>query len=224
MKYYAVRQGREPGIYTSWTEARAQVYQYPEAVYKSFASRSEAEDFLQTAAAEEIPEGTPAAYIDGSYSKEAGLYSYGGFIEAAGDFHILQGTGSNPEFIADRNIAGELMGALKVSFQAHKMGLQEIILFYDYAGIEQFAKGRWRPKTALARYYQQTADIMAEYVKVYYVKVQGHTGIEGNELADFLAKEAAGAKLRKKDIKALAEFRADPGAYFLKAQREETTV
>ena len=224
MKYYAVKNGREPGIYESWTEARAQVYQYPEAVYKSFPTRSEAEEFLQEEPPQEIPEGLPVAYIDGSYSKAAGLYSYGGFIEAAGDFHILQGTGSNPEFMADRNIAGELLGALQVSFQAQKMGLEEIILCFDYAGIEQFVKGGWRAKTALARYYQQTADLMAGFVKVHYVKVHGHTGIEGNEIADYLAKEAAGAKLRKKDIKALAEFRADPGAYFLQAKREEAAT
>lgn len=218
-KFYAVRQGRQPGIYTEWAEAKAQIHQYKEAIYKSFQTRAEAEAFMQQGGKEEIPEGLPIAFIDGSFSKSAGLYSYGGFIEAAGSYFILQGTGSNPEYMPDRNIAGELLGALNVSFQAQRMGLKEIVLYFDYAGIEQFAKGSWKAKTAIAKHYQQTADLMTEAVKVYYSKVKGHTEIAGNEIADYLAKEAAGAKLRKKDIKALAEFRADPAAYFLKADQ-----
>ena len=131
-KFYAVRQGRQPGIYTEWTEAKAQIHQYKEAIYKSFQTRAEAEAFMQQGGKEEIPEGLPIAFIDGSFSKSAGLYSYGGFIEAAGSYFILQGTGSNPEYMPDRNIAGELLGALNVSFQAQRMGLKEIVLYFDY--------------------------------------------------------------------------------------------
>ena len=44
-------------------------------------------------------------------------------------------------------------------------------------------------------------------LKVNFIHVDGHTGIEGNEIADLLAKEAAGVQLRKKDTAALEEFR-----------------
>ena len=39
MKFYAVKQGRKTGIFTSWDEAKAQVDGYSGAVYKSFKLR-----------------------------------------------------------------------------------------------------------------------------------------------------------------------------------------
>ncbi|HEY9088395.1 MAG TPA: ribonuclease HI [Anaerolineaceae bacterium] len=45
-KYYAVRRGRAPGIYTTWEETLAQVSGFPGAVYKGFFTRQDAEDFL----------------------------------------------------------------------------------------------------------------------------------------------------------------------------------
>ena len=46
-KYYAVRQGKVPGIYESWDACRAQVHGYSQAIYKSFPTREEAEKFMQ---------------------------------------------------------------------------------------------------------------------------------------------------------------------------------
>ncbi len=45
-KFYAVRKGMTPGVYLSWEECRAQVDGYSGAVYKSFPTREEAEDFV----------------------------------------------------------------------------------------------------------------------------------------------------------------------------------
>ena len=43
-KYYVVWQGHKPGIYTSWEQCHSQVKNYPNAVYKSFDTKGEAED------------------------------------------------------------------------------------------------------------------------------------------------------------------------------------
>lgn len=212
MKFYAVKRGREPGIYETWADCREQVYKYPGAVFKSFAEKQEAEKYLQ---AEEPPqainENLPYAYIDGSCRQAGGLYGYGGFLRENGKCHIVQGTGNNPQYVNDRNVAGEVIGALQIVFLSRKLGISEINLYYDYAGIEQWAAGNWRAKTPLARYYRDTLEILEGDIKINFIKVEGHSGIEGNEIADCLAKEAVGAKLRKKDIKALADFRADAG-------------
>ena len=100
------------------------------------------------------------------------------------------------------------MGALQVVFLALKLGIKEVNLYFDYAGIEQYAAGNWKAKTQLAKYYCNTLDLLSDDIKINFIQIAGHTGIEGNEIADYLAKEAVGAKLRKKDIKALAEFRS----------------
>ena len=42
-KYYVVWQGHETGIFDTWAECKALVEGYPGPVYKSFASREEAE-------------------------------------------------------------------------------------------------------------------------------------------------------------------------------------
>ena len=46
MKYYAVRVGRTPGIYSTWESCAAEVKGYRGAVYKSFKTRKEAQMFL----------------------------------------------------------------------------------------------------------------------------------------------------------------------------------
>lgn len=46
-QYYAVYRGRHPGIYDNWTEAKAQVEGFPDAVYKKFSDRPRAEAFVR---------------------------------------------------------------------------------------------------------------------------------------------------------------------------------
>jgi ribonuclease HI len=45
-QYYAVRNGRKPGIYRTWEECKAQVDGYARAQYKGFSSLEEAEEYM----------------------------------------------------------------------------------------------------------------------------------------------------------------------------------
>ena len=45
-KFYAVKEGKKPGIYMSWDECKEQVNGYSGAVYKSFTSEDEAKAFI----------------------------------------------------------------------------------------------------------------------------------------------------------------------------------
>jgi ribonuclease HI len=45
-QYYAVRSGREPGIYRTWAECKSQVDGYAKAQYKGFTSLEEAEAYM----------------------------------------------------------------------------------------------------------------------------------------------------------------------------------
>lgn len=46
-KFYAVAHGRKPGVYEEWAEAQKQIKDYPQPVYKKFATRGEAEEFVK---------------------------------------------------------------------------------------------------------------------------------------------------------------------------------
>lgn len=45
-KYYVVWEGRTPGVYDNWTEAKLQVMEFPGAKYKAFESKGEAEKYF----------------------------------------------------------------------------------------------------------------------------------------------------------------------------------
>ena len=46
-KFYAVRQGRVPGVYTTWSDCEKQVKGYGGAIYKSFSTEAEAHAFVE---------------------------------------------------------------------------------------------------------------------------------------------------------------------------------
>ena len=80
-------------------------------------------------------------------------------------------------------------------------------LYFDYEGIEQWATGGWSAKSELSRRYRDAMQRIRDRITIHFIKVEGHTGIEGNEIADILAKQAVGVKLRKKDTAAIEEFK-----------------
>lgn len=53
-KYYVVWHGLEPGVYTTWPECQRQVKGFEGAVYKSFATRQEAEEAYRSPASDYV--------------------------------------------------------------------------------------------------------------------------------------------------------------------------
>ena len=78
-KFYAVKKGKVPGIYTSWDACKSMVHGFPGAVYKGFATRAEAEQFLEEKK-EEQKEPENYAFVDGSFNSATSVYGYGGFL------------------------------------------------------------------------------------------------------------------------------------------------
>lgn len=197
--FYAVKKGVCPGIYKSWEECQRNVTGFSGAEFKGFKTLEEAEEYMGSSAAlkagangEKEASDECFAFVDGSFNAVTKVYGYGGFLVDGGQKHILQGAGSDPEMAEMRNVAGEICGCVAAVEKAIELGIKEIKIYYDYMGIEMWATGKWkRNKTGTAEYhdFMQKA---AGLVNVRFVKVKGHSGVEGNEEADRLAKEAVG--------------------------------
>lgn len=201
MKYYAVRVGRETGIYTSWDEAEKLVKGYPDAKYKGFRTREDAEHYMNggsgellVRSAEQInePEGG-YAFVDGSFNIDTNTYGYSGFLSANGIKYPISGSGNKPDLARMRNVAGEIEGALAAAHMALELKLKRLTILYDYEGIEAWVNGGWKcRKEETAAYRDAMQEIIAKGLAIRFVKVKAHSGILGNELADSLAKSAVG--------------------------------
>ena len=173
-KYYAVRKGLKTGIFTTWDQCNAAVQGYSGAEYKSFSSKEEAEKYINndTIPTEEQREESLSiqstkviAYVDGSYDDAIKKYSFGCVIlTPLGETIKEYGNGDNPDSLALRNVAGEMLGAMFAVKWAIKNGYTEIELRYDYEGIEKWVTGEWKAKTELTKKY---ANAMKDWEPIY---------------------------------------------------------
>ena len=196
--FYAIKDVEHPGIYESWEEAKKNIDDWKTAKFKGFYTKEEAEEWMKETKPtafddlQSILETKPYAFVDGSYNKDTKTYGFGGFLVENGERHKIQGAGRDDDIASLWNVGGELSGAIEAIKLAIALELKEIYIIYDYLGIEMWATGKWkRNKPVTEAYYRFIQDIK-ELIDVHFVKVKGHTGIDGNEEADKLAKEAAG--------------------------------
>ena len=191
-KYYAVKNGRNPGIYNSWNECKAQVDKFKNAVFKSFMSLEEAEEFMNKSKKDEKSKNSSYAYIDGSFNEMTKVYGYGGFIMHNEKKYIIKGSGNDKELAKMRNVAGEIIACQEAVKKAIELGIKNIDIFYDYSGIERWATGEWkRNRQGTKKYYEYMQSIKS-IIEVNFKKVEGHSGDAGNDEADKIAKEAVG--------------------------------
>jgi len=191
MKYYAVKNGKVPGIYESWDECKEQVLGYENAIYKSFSSIEDAKNFIEDKQ-EVINSNNPFAYIDGSFDPATGNYSFGAVLVCDN-----QETRFNKKYDADdyskhRNVAGEIKGAGFIIQYAINHDIKELDIYYDYKGIECWYTGEWKANEPISKVYQEFAASAKNKIKINFVKVKSHTNIYYNDVVDLLAKEALG--------------------------------
>lgn len=207
--YYAVKDGKEPGIYLTWKDCEAQVRGYSGAIYKKFKTEKEAEDFIGnkevdkntssnkvemkkegTIEQSDLKDNEVLAYVDGSFDLSNFTYSYGVVFITKESKETFSGREDNKDLAEMRNVSGELKGAMVAMEIAVERKIDTLYLHFDYTGIEQWAEGNWKTNKEGTKAYKRYYDSIKNKLKVIFIKVKAHSGIEYNEEADQLAKEA----------------------------------
>ena len=130
------------------------------------------------------------AYVDGSFYQ--GRWGGGFAIYTPDNTLIYQDCGigkDDPELNSMRNIAGEMSAAMAAT-QWIDYNVGKGIIIHDYIGLSKWVKSEWRATKPFTKLY-------AEWMRPFYVLgiidfewVKGHTNVEGNEIADRLAKQS----------------------------------
>lgn len=211
-KFYAVANGRKPGIYSSWPEAEAQVKGYGGAKYKGFASRTEAEAWMddpqwgqetkppKKKLIHKEPMASGASieiYTDGGAINNPGPGGYGAILLVGGEVFEISGG-----YQRTTNNRMELMACIK-GIEALPTRSETVALFSDSKyvvdGISKgWAKG-WRKRGWLKSDGNPAvnADLWAklldcvEGVDIRFHWVKGHAGHPLNERCDQLAVQSA---------------------------------
>ena len=219
-KYYAVKAGRIPGIYQTWDEAKEQVNGYSGAIYKSFTTLHEAEQYILGTIEEvngdtlsenlnreidekiaSLSEDEVIAFVDGSYNSKAEKAGFGTIIISKGGDKYTSyksfGKQFSEDIIALRNVAAELEGVKEAIEVAVSNNKSKITIYYDYEGIEKWATGDWRAKKDLTQKYVSFIQEKRKLISIQFVKVPAHSGVSYNEEVDKLAKNSLLAKGHK---------------------------
>ena len=221
-KYYAVRAGAVPGIYLSWDDAKEQVQGFSGAQYKSFENILDAEKYLigednegekksyinklNNKIKEEIDklgQDQVIAFVDGSYSSDIEgeeRYGYGAVLITKESEVSLSGSYDNMDYMSSRNVAGEIEGVKNAILWAIENKKKEIIVYYDYKGIEKWAKKEWKANKELTLGYRNFYDEKSKLIKVEFRHVKAHSGIYYNEKADELAKKSLYLPVEKPSV------------------------
>lgn len=202
-KYYAVKHGRIPGIYKTWSECRRQTDGFSGAVFKSFKTESDAKVFCghspepDSSMLSDVLE----IFTDGSHEKSGTNMGYGIMFRYMGqefgvsrhpvtaeDLEIMFGgtfkTVSNPtmEFAA----VAHALHLANVKFKRPK----NICITYDYIGPVNWITGTWSCKQPHIKHIHKFA--LAEIQNlddtvITWKHVKSHSGHRENNIADSLA-------------------------------------
>ncbi len=190
--FYAVKKGRETGIFESWAECQKQITGFSGAEFKKFKELKQAESYLTSGISiDNLSDDLDGlhAYIDGSFSNDLQETGYGAVILLNGEIiHTIKG--SSKKYIEMRNVAGELFAAAVSIKWAVDNGYKSIVLHHDYSGIAHWAKGEWKCKQEGTINYKKYIDEISSKISILFIKVKGHSGDMYNDMADKLAKES----------------------------------
>jgi len=130
-------------------------------------------------------------YVDGSFIN--GSTGYGVVVLKNGKV-IAELSGSVPELAVDgsRQVAGELLAVKEALKWCEQRSINEVLIYYDYYGIEKWATRQWKANRPLTIEYARR--VGESPIKIHWRKVNSHSGDRWNDRADVLAKQGAAAQ------------------------------
>lgn len=194
-KFYAVKKGKCVGIYNTWDECKSQVNGFSGAEYKSFLTMDEAKEYVYGKKEIVIKDESNLveAYVDGSYEHCIREYGSGVIILKNGEVQKTYSEKGNEEsLVTMRNVAGEIEAAKLAMSYCLDNNIENLILYFDYEGIEKWCTGVWKTNKTGTIDYKKYYDSIKDKLNVKFVKVKAHSGDKYNEEADKLAKKAIG--------------------------------
>lgn len=201
-KFYAVARGTTPGVYKTWREAQIQVKGFPSALYQSFCTEKEANDFIRRSQ-DVIPTkdikivlGTlERSLVNTDGSASGGVGGYGVVIKDAGQDVKREFSGFVPGEKITNNQA-ELF-AIAVAID-NTTGPTVIVTDSDYSidaivvRSKEYNKRGWVDERGQPISNSNYISYICNKCKnrdVRFSHVKGHSGDPDNERADKLAKE-----------------------------------
>jgi viroplasmin and RNaseH domain-containing protein len=191
-KYYAIRVGKRTGVfYDEWANVKTNIDGFKNAEYKGFATKSEAEHYFNSyqtqSSSDEMFD--VLIYCDGSYTpSRRNRFSAGAVVVKDGAvIQTISKYYENAEFAATRNVAGEILAIIEALDYCQQNQLTNILFLVDYQGLISWWNGSWKTNSAISKYYLAE---LKRYTTLQFEfrKVDAHTGVEFNEMADQLAK------------------------------------
>ena len=132
------------------------------------------------------------AYVDGSFLKGK-VFGCGCVIIKDGEVIAeISEAYEDEELVVMRNVAGEIKASELAMRYALDNGYKSISIYHDYQGISSWCLGEWKTNKAGTIAYKEFYDSIKDRLRVYFVKVKGHSGDTYNDMADNLAKKAVG--------------------------------
>lgn len=145
---------------------------------------------------ENMSEGEAIAYVDGSYLPQYRAYGFSCvYTQVNKPKFVFSGSDNNKELLEMRNITGEMIAAMAAVIYAKKNGANHLTIVHDYEGLSKWATGEWAAKRDVTQAYTRFMQYHMRDLSVHFVKVKGHSGLAGNNLADKKAKGAIQNKL-----------------------------
>lgn len=189
-KYYAVKIGHIPGVYEDFDECQRHVKYFPGADYRVFRNREEALAYVGA-------ENTAIAYVDGSFNPTTREYACGIVMMHDDQKKLFSIRISSPDQDNLACIRSEIVGSARAMQYCAKNGIENLDLYYDFEGVENWCTGVWQTKKKTTEEYRDFYVEVSKNVNIRFHKVKAHTGVKYNEWADYLAKQAIGVKKRR---------------------------